>query len=133
MAADTLAQIVLVSHGDLACALKRTAELIAGPQTDVTCLALMPGDDVPAFQSRLVQAVGSTRPTLILVDMLGGTPWNVALAASARNALVRVVSGMNLPMLLELSLARQGATVDALARLALEAAQQALQVGPHAP
>ncbi len=134
MTTDTpsaFAQLVLFSHGELAGALKSTAELIIGPQQDITCLALMPGDDVPAVQSRLVQVVGKTRPTLILVDMPGGTPWNVALAVAARNSLVRVVSGMNLPMLLELAISHRGMTIDTLARLALEVGEEAIQGGPR--
>jgi mannose/fructose/sorbose-specific phosphotransferase system IIA component len=130
MTTDPFAKIVLVSHGELACALLRAAELIAGPQADVTCLALMPGDGIPALQTRLGEVVGLSRPALVLVDMPGGTPWNVALAVASQNASARVVSGMNLPMLLEVSLSRQGMSIDALARLALESGEEAVQVGP---
>ena len=128
---NILVQIVVASHGELARALVNTAELIAGEQADIRYYSLMPGDDVRAFQSSLAEVVGQARPTLILVDMAGGTPWNVALAVAAQNARVRVVSGVSLPMLLEVTFSRQGMTVDQLAALALQTGAQAVQTGPH--
>ena len=128
---NKLVQIVVASHGELARALVNTAELIAGQQADIRYYSLMPGDDVRAYQNSLAEVVGHARPTLILVDMAGGTPWNVALAVAAQNARIRVVSGVSLPMLLEVTFSRQGMTVDQLATLALQTGAQAVQAGPH--
>jgi mannose/fructose/sorbose-specific phosphotransferase system IIA component len=128
---NTLVQIVVATHGELARALVSTAELIAGQQADIRYYSLMPGDDVQAFRASLAEVVGHTRPTLILVDMTGGTPWNVALAVAAQNARVRVVSGVSLPMLLEVSFSRQGMSIDQLADLAVQTGTQAVQYGPR--
>ena len=127
---NTLVQIIVASHGELARALVSTAELIAGVQTDVRYLSLMPGDDVQAFQSHLEEIIGPERPALILVDMLGGTPWNVALAVTAQNPRVRVVSGANLPILLEVAFSHQKMSIDQLAALAQETGAQSAQAGP---
>ena len=130
MMTDTLVQIIVASHGDLACALVRAAELIAGPQEDVFCLALMPGDDVRVFQTRLADLAGLTRPALIMVDMMGGTPWNVALAVAPQNEQIRVISGVNLPMLLEVTFSRPTMRLDQLVTLAQETGIQAMQTWP---
>jgi mannose/fructose/sorbose-specific phosphotransferase system IIA component len=122
-------QIVVATHGDLACALVRTVELIAGPQSNILCLGLLPGDDLQLFKSRLRATVTVEKPALILVDMPGGTPWNLALVAAAEKASVRVVAGVNLPMLLEVVLAPYGEDIDQLARLAQETAVQAVRIG----
>ena len=129
---NTLVQIVVASHGELARALVNTAELIAGQQADIRYYSLMPGDDVRGFQNSLAEVVAQERPTLILVDMAGGTPWNIALQVAAQNnEAVRIVSGVNLPMLLEVTFSRQGMTVDQLATLALQTGAQAVQAAPR--
>ena len=120
-------QLILASHGQLACALKGTAEMIIGPQLDVMCFSLAAGADVEEFKERIAIAVSTGQPVLILVDMTGGTPWNVALAASADKAWVRVVGGVNLPMLLEVAMARGTADVQQLAHIADEAGVQGIR------
>jgi mannose/fructose/sorbose-specific phosphotransferase system IIA component len=131
MMTNSSVQIVVASHGELARALVNTAELIAGQQVDVRYYTLMPGDDVKAFQTSLSEVVNQARPTLVLVDMAGGTPWNAALAVAAQNERVRVVSGVSLPMLLEVTFSRQGTSIDQLAALAVQTGAQAVQAGPH--
>jgi mannose/fructose/sorbose-specific phosphotransferase system IIA component len=128
---NTLVQIVVASHGELARALVNTAELIAGQQADIRYYSLMPGDDVRGFQNSLAEVVAQARPTLILVDMAGGTPWNIALQVAAQHEAVRIVSGVNLPMLLEITFSRQGMTIDQLATLALQTGAQAVQAAPR--
>lgn len=121
-------QLIVATHGDLACALVRTAELIAGPQTDVKCVTLAPGEAVEAFRSRLMADLRPVQPTLILVDLFGGTPWNVAVSLTADDPTARVVSGVNLPMLLEVVLSRRTLDVAQLALLALETGAQAVKM-----
>jgi mannose PTS system EIIA component len=122
-------RIIVASHGDLACALMRAVELIAGPQDELHCLSLATGEDVAAFSARLAVLTDTHHPCLVLVDMAGGTPWNVALAQPRLHTQVRVVSGVNLPMLLEVALGRNHHSIDKLANLALEAGTQSVQLG----
>jgi mannose/fructose/sorbose-specific phosphotransferase system IIA component len=119
--------IMIATHGDLACALLRTVELIAGPQAGVVCVSLPPDETPDAFRSRLAAELSPTEPTLILVDMPGGSPWNIAAGLAATSPQVRVVSGVNLPMLLEVALSREGMNVDQLARTAQEAGALAVK------
>jgi mannose/fructose/sorbose-specific phosphotransferase system IIA component len=126
---NSSAQIIVAAHGDLACALVRTVELIAGPLPNLQCLALAPAEDLQGFTSRLANSIAPNRPALILVDMPGGTPWNLALAVAAENESVRVVAGVNLPMLLEVALAPQNGDIEKLARLAQESGAGSVKIG----
>ena len=122
-------QIILAAHDDLACALIRTVEAIAGAQPDLLCVGLSAGEDVPAFRGRLVALLNPDQPALILVDLPGGTPWNVASSIALNGApAVRVVSGVNLSMVLEAALLRQGLDIDQLAQLARQAGIDAITI-----
>ena len=126
-------QIILAAHDDLACALIRTVEAIAGAQPDLLCVGLSAGEDVQAFRGRLVALLNPNQSALILVDLPGGTPWNVASSIASSIALnrapaVRVVSGVNLSMLLEVALLRQGLDIDQLAQLARQAGIDAITI-----
>jgi len=99
--------LVLVSHGQLAGDLLRVAEMIAGQQDAVTSLGLAEGESPALFRKRLREAILSLPTydgTLVLVDMWGGTPCNVALSLTRECSLgvdCAIVSGLNLAMLLE--------------------------------
>ena len=122
-------QIILAAHDDLACALIRTVEAIAGAQPDLLCVGLSAGEDVQAFRGRLVALLNPNQSALILVDLPGGTPWNVASSiALNRTPAVRVVSGVNLSMLLEAALLRQGLNIGQLAQLAHQAGIDAITI-----
>lgn len=92
-------------------------------------MALHPGGDIGAYTAHIAALAENKHPCLILADMAGGTPWNVGLALAARAEWVRVVSGVNLPMLLETALARHGMGVDALALLAQETGVHSVRIG----
>ena len=113
--------IVLVSHGSLAQGLLNALQMIAGQQQAIVCLALNETDAVDELVTRIgtaVDQVAGEEGALILVDMLGASPFN----ASARLALSRpgqkmdIITGMNLPMLIELATQRENLTLkDAVA------------------
>ena len=126
--ANQIAQIIVATHGDLACALLQASESITGTQPDMVCVGLQAGEDVQDYRARVLGAMKSGHPALILVDVPGGTPWNIAatIAASAPN--VRVVSGVNLSMLLEAALSRRGLDIDQLAQLAHQTGIDAITI-----
>ena len=77
-------KIILVSHGDLAEAMYRTAELIAGKHEGVETFGLHLGDDVEAFRSTVESAIEravKTDELLVLSDVQSGSPFNVAVGA----------------------------------------------------
>ncbi len=99
--------IILVSHGDLAEALRGSLEMLVGAQQDFETVALRFGMGQEALLADLEQAAGrlSAHPKLlILADLVGGTPSNVALQLVARNPDVFLISGVNLAVLCELAM-----------------------------
>jgi mannose/fructose/sorbose-specific phosphotransferase system IIA component len=127
-----MVSIIVVSHGHLASALIGAVEMIAGPQEGLYAVEIGPGESPDTFTARLNRVLRAVEPSpaLILVDLLGGTPYNVAARQSVvdRNA---CVSGANLPMLLELVVARDGMSAQELAEAAERVGRDAIRnMGP---
>lgn len=94
--------LVLVSHSTLAAGMLAAAEMIMGPQEAVAVASLGPAENLDEFLDKLRQAassVDSGKGTLVLADLFGGSPANTA--AYLAQAGVEVLTGANLPMLLE--------------------------------
>ncbi|GEA14175.1 PTS mannose transporter subunit IIAB [Moorella sp. E308F] len=108
--------ILLLTHGKLGEAVLDVVTMLLGPQEQVRALALNPGDQIDAFREKareLATALDQGDGVLLLVDVAGGSPANIALemVTSSNRA---VVTGVNLPMLLELFIHRKGATLASL-------------------
>lgn len=115
--------IVVVSHGDMAEGMIDAARMIVGQMEGVTTVSLKESDAVEDLMGRIeiaVNEVDQGEGILILVDAFGASPFN----ASARLALgrknIEIISGMNLPMLLELAVGREGQDLAAVIQIALE-------------
>lgn len=112
--------VVLVTHGNLGQELLSTAAGIVGPLEGTRALAVSPGDGAEQIREKLGAAIGEVDGgdgVLVLTDMFGGTPANVALSFLDERR-VEVVTGVNLPMLLKLGTAREGqATLWEIAKL----------------
>jgi mannose/fructose/sorbose-specific phosphotransferase system IIA component len=124
--------IVVVSHADLGDALFRAAEMIVGATEGLYSVSLLPEDRPEGFGEKLEAAL---RPiegeeTLILVDLFGGTPYNVA-ARQVLKENVECVTGANLPMLLELIMSRDDGSLSDLAEEITRAGQESVKnLGP---
>jgi PTS system mannose-specific IIA component len=114
--------VVIATHGRLSHALLNSAEMIVGKQDGVATVSLEPQDTLETFQAALNAAIDQVNRgagVLVLIDLFGGTPGN-ATALRIGQGELPAVSGVNLPMLLEVFLARSTLAADALAALALE-------------
>lgn len=99
-------RIVLAGHGALPGALLGTAELIVGTIPDAAAVGIRAHETPDHFGEELRTAIGHDhRPVLVLADLLGGTPYNVAAAIARRSTRVVCLSGVNLGMLVEAALA----------------------------
>jgi mannose/fructose-specific phosphotransferase system component IIA len=95
-------RILVAAHGDLAAAFLASAELICGHLENVHAVGLLPADSPESFDERLMAAAGDPADSLlILTDLVGGTPHNVALAATRRLPKAVLISGVNLAVLIE--------------------------------
>ena len=115
--------MVLVTHGRLADELISALEHVVGPQESVAAVCIGPDDDM---EQRRAEILASTREmdsgdgVVLLTDMFGGTPSNLAISVMD-NANVEVIAGVNLPMLIKLASVRDQQPLA----LAVAAAQEA--------
>lgn len=122
--------MVLIGHGMVAHSLLAAMEYILGPQQQVTALGLHPGDDLQARRQAIRAAIARVddgKGAIILTDMVGSTPANLSRECLDELPQVRVLTGMNLPMLIECAGARRQETLDTTARRTLQAGQRYIQ------
>lgn len=101
--------IVLVTHGRLAETFVEAMEHVVGKQTAVATICIGPNDDMEARRREIAAAIGdvdSGSGVVILTDLFGGTPSNLAISLM-REGEVEVIAGTNLPMLIRLAGARK--------------------------
>jgi mannose PTS system EIIA component len=110
--------LVLVTHGALADEFKLAMEHVVGPQEYVETIAIGPEDNAESRREDILAAIDradSGDGVIILTDMFGGTPSNLAISVM-QNRSVEVIAGVNLPMLVKLGRVRGDmAIADAVA------------------
>ena len=111
---------VIVTHGHLASELLAAAEMIVGPVKHITAVSIGWHDDVDLAREEIERAIGRVGEgcgVLMLTDMFGGTPTNIASMFLAEGE-VEVVTGVNLPMVIKLaSQQEQESLVDVARRV----------------
>jgi PTS system mannose-specific IIA component len=121
--------IVIVSHLNLAAEMLKTAELIVGKIDEAIPISLDPKKDVEILTTEIKDAiknVNSGDGVIILTDMFGGTPSNLAMSFLGED--VEVVSGVNLPMIIKIAMERKGVDLRGLASKAKEAGRDNINV-----
>ena len=115
--------LVLMTHGRLADEFRLAVEHVVGPQENFETVAIGADDDMEQRRRDIVEAVrrvdGGTG-VILLTDMFGGTPSNLAISVMEAGR-IEVIAGMNLPMLIKLSSVRKSDNMVA----ALDEAQAA--------
>ena len=101
--------LVLVTHGRLASEFVTAMEHVVGQQERVEAIAIGPDDDMEARRADIAAAIGQVddgKGVIVLTDLFGGTPSNLAISLLERGR-VEVIAGINLPMLIRLASARK--------------------------
>ena len=101
--------MVLVTHGRLADEFVAATEHVVGPQESMRAISIGPDDDMEQRRAEIAQAVEDVdtgNGVILLTDMFGGTPSNLAISVLDKSN-VEVIAGMNLPMLIKLVKVRQ--------------------------
>jgi PTS system mannose-specific IIA component len=122
--------VVVVTHGQLASELVNATEAIVGDLSNVTSVSIGWHDDVDVAREEIGAAVGRVATdlgTLVLTDMFGGTPSNLAVTFLAPQR-VEVVTGVNLPMLLKVANLRDAGDLREIARTVAEHGRGAVWV-----
>ncbi|WP_076745145.1 PTS sugar transporter subunit IIA [Sphingomonas jeddahensis] len=122
--------LVLVTHGRLADEFVVAMEHVVGPQQQVRTVAIGPEDDMEARRADIraaITEVDSGRGVIVLTDLFGGTPSNLAISLMERGR-IEVIAGINLPMLIRLESARRKMGVAAAVAAAREAGRKYISV-----
>ena len=101
--------LVIVTHGRLAVELIKAMEHVVGPQASVASVCIGPNDDMEIRRKDIITAVSevhSKSGVIILTDMFGGTPCNLAISILDSDK-IEIISGVNLPMLIKFASCRQ--------------------------
>lgn len=122
--------IVVVSHGRLAHELLSAAEHVVGEMDQAEAIAIGPKDDPAACRKEILAAVkrvDSGKGVILLTDMFGGTPSNLAISIM-ESAPIEVIAGANLPMLVKLGQARGRMALKEAARAAEDAGHKYIRM-----
>ncbi len=122
--------MVLVTHGRLAEEFIAATEHVVGPQANVRAVCIGPDDDMEQRRKDIIAAVDDVDGgdgVILLTDMFGGTPSNLAISVLDK-ANVEVIAGMNLPMLIKLASARENESLADAVASAQEAGRKYINV-----
>ena len=122
--------MVLVTHGQLATEFRSALEHVVGPQDQIETVTIGPEDDMELCREDIMAAVRRVNTgtgVVVLTDMFGGTPSNLALSCMNGGS-VEVVAGINLPMLIKLASVRDHKVLHDAVLQAQEAGRKYINV-----
>jgi mannose PTS system EIIA component len=122
--------LVLVTHGRLAIEFVTAMEHVVGPQNAIATICIGPEDDMEVRRADIADAIASVaqdRGVIILTDLFGGTPSNLAISLMETGR-IEVIAGVNLPMLIRLEGARRTMDVVDAVAAAREAGRKYISV-----
>ncbi len=122
--------LVLVTHGRLAEELIGALEHVVGPQENVSAVCIGPDDDMERRRAEILESIDradSGAGVILLTDMFGGTPSNLAISVMEQ-ANVEVIAGANLPMMIKLASVRDSTTMEDAAQQASEAGRKYINI-----
>lgn len=122
--------LVLVTHGRLAEEFISATEHVVGPQSAMAAICIGPEDDMEQRRRDIIEAVAKVdrgKGVIILTDMFGGTPSNLAISVMDRPG-IEVIAGVNLPMLIKLASVRTKQQLGEAVAAAQEAGRKYISV-----
>jgi len=122
--------MVLVTHGRLAAEFVAALEHVVGAQPQIAAVCIGPDDDMEERRQDILRCVGEVDRgdgAVLLTDMFGGTPSNLAISVMDRGK-IEVIAGVNLPMLIKLASLRQNEGLERAVLGAQEAGRKYINV-----
>ena len=122
--------IVVVSHGKLSKELVAATEHVVGEQMRFRSISIEAEDDIEARREQIrdtAKTCDTGKGVIILIDMFGGTPSNLAMSIMASGN-IEVISGVNLPMLIKLAEVRDELSLAEAARVAADAGRKYINI-----
>jgi PTS system mannose-specific IIA component len=125
--------LVIVTHGGLAAEFISAMEHVVGPQRGVAAICIGPDDDMERRRRDILEAcagVDEGRGVILLTDMFGGTPSNLAISVMHQTG-AEVIAGLNLPMLIKLASVRHRESLPSCVHHAQEAGRKYISVASY--
>lgn len=122
--------IVIGTHGMFSEEILKSAEMIFGVQENVATVTFKPGEGVEMLVEKYKEAldkVDCKDGVLFMVDLFGGSPFNAASMIAIQNENMEIITGINLPMLLEVFGSKEFSTLDELVKLAMNSGKEAIK------
>ena len=123
--------IVVITHGNLAAELLSAVQHIVGIQSHIKTVCIGPNDDMDQRRNEITAAIKSVdlgKGVVLVTDMFGGTPCNLALAHLKKDK-VEVLAGANLPSLIKLIGLRTDASLDKAVTEAIKSGRKYMRAG----
>lgn len=93
--------LILVSHGLFCEELKKSTEMIMGPQENIYTVGLLPSESAEDFQAKFEAIIETLEDFVVLADLMGGTPCNVVSRMILEGREIELYAGMNMPMVID--------------------------------
>ncbi|MCG8504901.1 MAG: PTS sugar transporter subunit IIA [Sphingomonadales bacterium] len=125
--------MVLVTHGRLAEEFVAATEHVVGEQEALRAICIGPDDDMERRRADIIEAVNQVdqgEGVVVLTDMFGGTPSNLAISVMEKGK-IEVIAGINLPMLIKLASVRGAGKLDEAVEAAQEAGRKYINIASH--
>ena len=110
--------VLVITHGKFGIELLKSVEMIMGEQKDAKALGLQLGDKVDDLRNEVEKIIleneKEDKETIIFVDILGGSPSNIALYVLKKHNSAKLITGVNMPMLIEVFQSRDFVELDEL-------------------
>ena len=122
--------VVIVSHANIAKEMLEVVQHIVGPQDNIIAISIFPKDDVEKKRKEIIDAVkklNQGKGVVVLTDMFGGTPSNLAISVM-ENEKIEVVAGVNLPMLIKMMSMRSKKNIKDLIKISQESGRKYINV-----
>ena len=122
--------VIIVGHSNISKEFLIALEHIVGKQENIVAISILPNDDIKKKREEIIDAVklvNQGKGVVILTDMFGGTPSNLAISIMEEEK-VEVVAGVNLPMLIKISSLRTECNIKELIKVSQESGRKYMNV-----
>lgn len=125
-----MVSIIIGTHGKFSFEILNSAKTICGEQDNVACIAFEPGESIELLQRKYeekLKELDTSKGVLFLVDLLNGSPFNVCIKRAAVHDDIEVVTGVNMPMLLDVVMSRENLDLKELVDIARNSGVEGIQ------
>lgn len=122
--------LIISTHGNFSEELVKSSEMIFGSQSNVGVVTFKPGEGTENLvdkYNKLITELDCTDGILFMVDLFGGSPFNAASILALKNNNMEIVTGVNLPMLLEVFGSRDFSSLSELVAIAQSAGKESIK------